>query len=345
MLGFLFDGLPFLGLSPRNKTGRYVLTVPSSGASYVGLAQFNDVDFTSDVPRKNSSTNLGQHFGEAEHMEPSEGTPEMDDGFAVLRRLMAGPPEEFDKEKARQYIAKSDMFEEILGIFEHIRKMMESTDRLAENFWYAAFAREMADLRLRGNATAATAVAEHIKRVRENELAREEFMASMSIEDLTLWFLEMSVKTGMGALEVGDEITRDEGVTTALNERTPLDKDMSIHDSVRWMVQKEIAPEPDGPVRPESFRWDRELYSGLIGLAWNLVYHLWNFPGDGGVPFSELGEPVWGDDEVIVDPDSNLGALRRNANKFFRDNKLPFRVKIKNRRVELKFALPTTPET
>lgn len=85
---------------------------------------------------------------------------------------------------------------------------------------------------------------------------------------------------------------------------------------------------PDGPVRPDGFRYEGHLYDGVREMSWRLIIHLWN-AANHSASFDDLAEFVWGDRELRHLDESQFGTARRDANRFFNEHSLPFRVRSK----------------
>ena len=95
---------------------------------------------------------------------------------------------------------------------------------------------------------------------------------------------------------------------------------------------------PDGPIQPFGFRWRGEEFEGLPPLPWRLINHLWQ-QEERSASFDELGKPVWDDQEAPFEPDfsgNRFGPVRRDANKWLKENNLPFKVTSKGRKASFK---------
>lgn len=86
-------------------------------------------------------------------------------------------------------------------------------------------------------------------------------------------------------------------------------------------------PQKDGPVPYEGFRWEGRVYQGLRNKAWMLVACLWK-KRTRQADDDQLVPDVW-DDVQDVSKDS-AGSVRREVNKFFNDNGLPFSILVSN---------------
>ena len=89
---------------------------------------------------------------------------------------------------------------------------------------------------------------------------------------------------------------------------------------------------PDGPIET-GFRYAGEHYDGLHNKPLRLVKYLWKHYME-TCNFCDLAEPVWGDHALKIDA-SMVASHRRTANNFFKDKKIPFRVKINRRTVRI----------
>ena len=89
----------------------------------------------------------------------------------------------------------------------------------------------------------------------------------------------------------------------------------------------------EGPSPPDKFSFNGTAYSVPRPMVFKLIEHLWRSRGRTS-RIDNLAEPVWGDHGGSVD-DSSLGSVRRDANKFFEEHGLPFRVRTKSRCVSL----------
>tara|TARA_R110002072_G_scaffold302603_1_gene486683 strand:+ start:145673 stop:146536 length:864 start_codon:yes stop_codon:yes gene_type:complete len=99
------------------------------------------------------------------------------------------------------------------------------------------------------------------------------------------------------------------------------------HPDGRPAYKDEDTSDPHGPVLPQGFLFERVTYEVSPPMVWRLLMALWARTSRGAT-LSLLAEDVWGDD---VDPDQTAaGSLRGHANRFFRNNGLPFRVSVKN---------------
>ena len=78
----------------------------------------------------------------------------------------------------------------------------------------------------------------------------------------------------------------------------------------------------DGPIPPDTFSFDGIAYSLRSPLVWRLLHHVWSKPGR-QASVDSLAKAVWGDATHSVSYLA-VASLRRNANRFFKANKLPF---------------------
>lgn len=90
----------------------------------------------------------------------------------------------------------------------------------------------------------------------------------------------------------------------------------------------------DAPTPPDGFTYKGQKFQGLTPKPMRLIIHLW-IQTNRTSRFDDLADPVWGDRNEIVTKDA-VGSLRRQANKFFKDNNIPFRVTINEPHVTLK---------
>ncbi len=82
----------------------------------------------------------------------------------------------------------------------------------------------------------------------------------------------------------------------------------------------------DGPVPPDKFRFAGTTYGSLGPKPYWLIYVLWNASNRTATK-EEIAEKVWGDPNVELDQ-NDLGSARKQANKFFRDQSIPYKVEI-----------------
>ena len=81
----------------------------------------------------------------------------------------------------------------------------------------------------------------------------------------------------------------------------------------------------DGPMQPDRFAFGGEFYRIPTPLLWRLINHVWLAPGR-RASVDSLAEAVWGDRKHDISYLA-LASLRRNANRFFSRNNLPFRMR------------------
>jgi hypothetical protein len=91
--------------------------------------------------------------------------------------------------------------------------------------------------------------------------------------------------------------------------------------------------EAKGPAGIGRFSWDGEEYAGLTTKPWLLVNHLWTQPRR-EADIDDLAYPVYGDREEIPS-ETQVGSLRRQANRFFEKYRLPLRISIRGHVVGL----------
>lgn len=82
----------------------------------------------------------------------------------------------------------------------------------------------------------------------------------------------------------------------------------------------------DGPVSPDGFFFDGVMYRLRKPLAWRLINHLWHARSR-RASVDSLAIGVWGDAEHDISYLA-VATLRRDANRFFVQNCLPFRMKV-----------------
>ncbi len=99
-------------------------------------------------------------------------------------------------------------------------------------------------------------------------------------------------------------------------------------------VRSVTALQQDGPCGSNQWRHDGEVLAGTMQVgAWKMVKHLWGQP-EHVARFDDLLVPVYGDPEHIAD-DNAFGTLRREANKFFKNNGIPWKASLKKGTVSL----------
>lgn len=85
---------------------------------------------------------------------------------------------------------------------------------------------------------------------------------------------------------------------------------------------------PDGPVPPNRWRRDGVVTEkGMTPLSWKLVTFLWSRRNRSGT-IEECADAVFGEDRRTVDK-IRIGSHRKNANNFFRENRINWEVKTK----------------
>jgi len=81
----------------------------------------------------------------------------------------------------------------------------------------------------------------------------------------------------------------------------------------------------DGPIA-NGLRYGGKEFVGLNGQAWKLLNYLWA-KGSNGASFDDVAEHVWGDSQRDGNEvKSKFRSPQSTANKFFRDNALPFEI-------------------
>jgi hypothetical protein len=81
----------------------------------------------------------------------------------------------------------------------------------------------------------------------------------------------------------------------------------------------------DGPVAPDKFAYGGGVYIVQSQLVWRLISHVWKKPGH-RASVDSLAEGVWGNPKHDISYLA-LATLRRNANRFFTTNNLPFKMR------------------
>lgn len=103
-----------------------------------------------------------------------------------------------------------------------------------------------------------------------------------------------------------------------------------------WVaIERRSEVKPDGPC--SDFRWRHdgvESVSRMCEGAWRLCDYLFSHCVDKTADFGDLGEPIYGDREHFVDA-SGVSSLRRDANRFFRDNGIPLHLTCRGEKVTL----------
>jgi hypothetical protein len=97
---------------------------------------------------------------------------------------------------------------------------------------------------------------------------------------------------------------------------------------------------PNGPIPPDKFSFDGAQYSLKGKRVWALISFLW-VPRQAFI--ESLASPVWDDPSHDISIIA-LGSIRREANRFFRENGIPLIVRIKGETVFLR-DLPVIEET
>ena len=89
----------------------------------------------------------------------------------------------------------------------------------------------------------------------------------------------------------------------------------------------------DGPHPPDQFAFDGSVYQIRTGLLWRLIDHVWRQP-ERRASVDSLAKEVWNDAGHDISYLS-LASLRRDANRFFRNNNLPFKMQARQEAVML----------
>ncbi|QEG01602.1 hypothetical protein Mal15_56790 [Stieleria maiorica] len=98
---------------------------------------------------------------------------------------------------------------------------------------------------------------------------------------------------------------------------------LPTRDQLRGL--KELDPNPDGPVLPKGWRHAGHVYTNIEPRPSKLVSFLWKL-SDRSAEWDDLAEPVWGDRAATLKEGQAVESACRKANKFFRDNKIPWKV-------------------
>ncbi len=105
-------------------------------------------------------------------------------------------------------------------------------------------------------------------------------------------------------------------------------------DFWKWLQDAASIPSlADGPVGDNWFRWENRECHGLRPLAHRLLSVLWS-ARDHSAAFGDLKKLVWENRKGRVSSDM-VGSARREVNRFFEKNAIPFKVAIKRDRVSL----------
>jgi hypothetical protein len=116
--------------------------------------------------------------------------------------------------------------------------------------------------------------------------------------------------------------------------RRPISCMATNPDFWKWLQDAASLPSlADGPVGDDGFRWESRECHGLRPLAHRLLAFLWH-ARDHSAVFSDLKELVWGNREARISSDM-VGSVRRELNRFFEGNAIPFKVTVKRDRVTL----------
>jgi hypothetical protein len=78
----------------------------------------------------------------------------------------------------------------------------------------------------------------------------------------------------------------------------------------------------DGPIPPDKFAFGGTIYPLVSPLVWRLLHHVWKSPSR-QASVDSLAKAVWEDATHSVSYLA-VASLRRNANRFFKTNNLPF---------------------
>lgn len=95
------------------------------------------------------------------------------------------------------------------------------------------------------------------------------------------------------------------------------------------LAQAEPTQLPDGPEPPDGFNHQGQTYRGLATKPFLAVSFLWGRRNK-SARSDELAGPVWQDHEHELDPDRvAIQGLRREINRFFRKNRIPWHAMVK----------------
>lgn len=98
----------------------------------------------------------------------------------------------------------------------------------------------------------------------------------------------------------------------------------------------------NGPITPDKFAYAGVVYPVNTPLVWRLIDHVWRKPGR-RVSVDSLAQGVWSDANHDISYLA-LATLRRNANRFFKSNSLPFQMRTRQEEVML-LNTPTVKES
>lgn len=82
----------------------------------------------------------------------------------------------------------------------------------------------------------------------------------------------------------------------------------------------------DGPIPPDEFGFSGKCGRMKRSRTWQFVKILWNSPNR-TVTLDGLAKPLWGDSKHDISIMA-VGSLRRDANRFFTEHGMPFRVRL-----------------
>ncbi len=105
-------------------------------------------------------------------------------------------------------------------------------------------------------------------------------------------------------------------------------------DFWKWLQDAASIPSvADGPVGKDGFRWESTECHGLRPVAHRLLSVLWS-ARDHSAVFRDLKKLVWETHKGRISSDM-VGSVRREVNRFFEKNAIPFKVTVKQDRVTL----------
>jgi hypothetical protein len=97
-------------------------------------------------------------------------------------------------------------------------------------------------------------------------------------------------------------------------------------EAFRYMYP-EHEPQPEGPC--DGYGWinlGQRIQDEMKELPWRMVNYLWSLKGK-SCKWEQLAEPVYGDEEYVIDGEA-IPSLRREANRFFDRHGIPWKVTV-----------------
>ena len=247
-----------------------------------------------------------------------------------------------DKSQTSRTDCTNAVFADVAGevVLEIQQKALKDLKTVMGAFRFAMDGKSAVTAARTGDARQAVAIAKVIGRWKEHEVElRQLIQSAKAIEearDFVLSYLARREKNPdfkVARMGKGPRLfVYAAGLEHAVDVvNAPCTRFNLLEESVLDCVIQESGAKPpvgDGPIAPDGFRWNGKEYRGLSKKPFFALRFLWDLPCR-CAEFPDLAEPVWQDHEFTPDR-SNAGTIRRELNKFFEDNHLPWISKVSN---------------